>query len=270
MARRDIASARRHWRATLAGLALVSVFSMAIPTAAFGLACHTQKSYFMGTIEDHGATRGAEAKIDYVNESLCTGIDGAHPGTFSSYWVSVVGYSPLDVNADDIYQIGVDECKGTSCGPTSPSGTPYYFWAYGHHASSQCGPEVGPIPHLISGTPSGLRTYTVVPEDGPSGTLTHLNIDGVSKWFQPESTLTSCWAGIGGVQIMNESFDTGTQAGGPTSNYQDFQNPKWYDGSWHTISRAPSTTCDVPPSMSRGCVWSTVTPNTWKSWDTRF
>lgn len=151
-----------------------------------------------------------------------------------------------------------------------PVNTPYYFWAYGRHESAACGPEVGPVPQFISGTPSGLRTYTIVPEAGPGSTFSVLKIDGVTKHQQPQSSLTSCWGSIDGVQIMNESFDTGTQAGGPTSNYQDFQNPKWRDSTWHTISRPPSTICDDPPSPSRRCQWSTVTPNTWKSWDTRF
>jgi hypothetical protein len=247
-------------------VALFSSVSVALPAAVLGFTCSTSNLYFMGTEEYHGTTRGAEVKIAFVNESLCTSPPPI--GTFSSYWVSVVGGG---LSPNNIYQIGVDKCKGGACSGGNPSNTPYYFWAYGHETSATCGPALEPIPHLITGTPSGLRTYTIVPEAGPGGNLTRAKIDGVPKATIAESSLMTCWTGgIIGVQIENELLDSATQGGGPTSNFQDFQTPKWYDSSWHTISRAPGTICDTPPTPARRCQWSTVTPNTWKSWDTRF
>ena len=261
------------WRSTLAALALVGLLSAALPGSVLGLNCASgpQPRYFMGTIEDHSTTKGGEAKIAYVNETLCSPLPSG-TGTFSSYWVALVNYEvdPIDEFGRNIYQIGIDECKGTACVAGAPSNTPYYFWAYGRNTSLSCGPLVDPEPVVIPGTPSGLKLYTIVLVTAGEDHY-DAKIDGSIKNTKAADSLDVCWHGVDGVQILNESFNNGTQAGGPNSNYQDFQNPRWFNGStWQTISRAAGTTCDDPPSASRGCKWSTITPNTWRSWDTRF
>jgi len=252
------------WPSTLVALVVVSALSAALPGSALGLNCGNQTTYFMGTVESHSTTKGGEAKIAYVNEVLCSPVPAGH-GTFSSYWASVFGDDVNDFNGWNIFQIGVDECKAAACPPGNPSNTPYWFWAYGR-MDGPCGTEIGPEPQVISGTPSGLRLYTVVlstvGEDHYDA-----KIDGAVKSTMAADALSLCWNGVDEVVIMNELLDSGTQGGGPSSNFQDFQNPRWYNGStWQTISRTPGTTCDIPPTPARGCKWSTITPNTWRSW----
>lgn len=79
--------------------------------------------HFAGTVEDHtNAVTGGSAKIEYVNEDLCSGtiVDGS----FSSAWASVVGYDPADTHGYDIYQIGYDDCR-SGCAPGSTTNVPY-------------------------------------------------------------------------------------------------------------------------------------------------
>lgn len=262
--RRSAAARLAH--STLVVLAVVGALWLWAPGDALALECGTKARYFQGTIENHGSTRGAQAKIDYVNESVCSPVP-ADQGAFSSYWVAVIGSS----STLNIYQIGVDKCRAAACPPGVPVNTPYYFYAYGRKASTTCGPAVGPEPVQISGTPSGLRTYTIVRGSAPSGFFYYARIDGSTKNYRPESTLATCWGAVDGIQILNETYYSGSQVGGPTSNYQDFQQPKWYNGSlWTTISRPNGSRCDLIASSNTNCRWSVETPNTFKSWDERF
>lgn len=259
------------WHPVVAALSLVGFLAASAPDTTLALSCGTQDRYFQGTVENRASTKGGQAKIAYVNESVCTPVPSGQ-GAFSSYWVAVVGYDSGDPDGLNIYQIGVDKCRAAACPSGNPSNTPYYFYAYGRMDSASCGPAIGPAPVEVSGTPSGLRTYTIVRESAPNGYFYYARIDTATKNFRIEASLSSCWNGVDGVQILNETFYSGTQVGGPTSNYQDFQSPKWFNGNaWSTISRPAGTTCDVPPPTSnQRCKWSTVTPNTWKSWDERF
>ena len=264
------AGGRPLWRPLVTALVLVGA-SVVIPRGAvLAYSCATPDTYFMGTEVKNANVKGSQANIEYVNEQLCSG--GA---SFSAYWTSVIGDDPSDVDGWNIYQIGVDECHLVAvCPINNPWDTPYYFFAYGHMDSTSCGPAVAPSPQEFAGTPSGTRNYKVIREfvSGGGGYWSYaVKLDNQVKDRLAETALTTCWNGVDGVQIMNESFNTATQAGGPNSNYQDFESPRWHNGSaWQVISRPAGTNCDFGPSPSRGCKWSTVTPDTWRSWDTRF
>jgi hypothetical protein len=146
--------------ALILAAALYGGLDLAAPPIASALSCTGASSQaFAGNVDPHtNAVRGAKAAIEYVNEALCTTAGG---DDFSSFWVAVTGNnSPLD-----IYQIGIDKCRGDACAdPDAPVNQPYFLWAYGHHTSASCGAAVGPEPNYLGNATTGTKTYKVVRE----------------------------------------------------------------------------------------------------------
>ena len=77
------------------------------PVAALSCGTNTHQ-WFAGVAQYPSVVKGAKANIEFVDEHLCT-TSGADD--FSSFWASVVG----STSNYDIYQIGVDKCKGLAC-----------------------------------------------------------------------------------------------------------------------------------------------------------
>lgn len=240
------------------------------PVAA--LSCNGGDAHFAGTSDTHtNAVRGGSAKIEFVNEELCTTTGAA---SFSSYWSAVVGFHPDDTLGFNIFQVGVDECRNTACPSGVPTNTPYYFWAYGRMQSAACGVAVVPSPHLApkGNAGSGLLTYTVIRENVPGQGLTYkAKISGQTQAHFPEATLLTCWGGVDAVQIFNEVLDDNDQSGGPNSNRQNFEAPQWHNGaSWAPITRAAGSTCDFVDASTQRCQWASDGSDKWWSWDTRW
>ncbi len=247
---------------------------LSLPATAYALSCAgSTGSHFAGNQSNHtSAVRGAKAQIEYVNESLCTTAGG---NDFSSYWSAVVGYDAGDTGHEDIYQISVDKCVGSlACAPTSPSNKAYYFWAYGRQASSACGADVGPIPNFIANANTSTHTYKVVREYLTGvGFFYNLYIDstGYQTWFKTESSLNDCWHGVDGAQFYNEVLDPHAESGGPTANHQSWNQVYWYTGSaWTAVTGASGSNCQAHDYASQKCVWNSVDPSVWASWDTNY
>lgn len=248
----------------VAGLGLLE---LAHPDPAAALSCGPDGYRAAGTNEIQPTTDGVTAKIEFVNEALCT--TGAN---FSAYWVGIVKASQ---GKNNIFQIGVDKCRLTDCDPDeSPQNAPYYFWAYGHDQSAACGMAAAPTPHSIPGTPtSGLTLYSIYRTTIPGlGTTYVAKKAGATIVQIPQSSIEGCWGGISGSQIVNEIDNANTQGGGPDSNRQNFESAQWHSSTgWHTISRPPGSHCDFEQNLpSQLCQWKADGSNIWYSWDTRW
>jgi len=247
--------------------------SMSRPAPVLALSCSGGSgSLFAGNQSNHtNLVRGAKAKIGYVNEALCTTSGSAD---FSSYWAAVVGYSSSDPHGSNIYQIGIDKCRNGQCPGTSPQNTPYYFWAYGRMASSSCGAEVLPSPHFIANASTAARTYKVVREYlNGAGFFYNLYIDSTiyQGWYKTESALDSCWGGVDGAQFYNEIWDPRAESGGSTSSHQSWSQVYWYTGSaWTSVIGTPGTNCQAHDLAAQHCLWNSVDPSVWASWDTNY
>lgn len=263
---------------SVAALTAVAFAASSAPTrwvarADAALACGANSLHFAVALEEHtNAVRGGSAKIEFINEQLCS---TAGVASFSSYWASVIGISAGGGVTNKIYQIGIDECKGAACPAGNPVNTPYYFYAYGRDASANC-TEIGPEPVAFGGAPgSGLSTFTIqrIPAPG-GGYFYEAKQGGIQRNFRPESNLQTCWGGVDAAEIGNEVLNVKDQNGGPDSNRQNFENPLWHNGSsWMAITRPAGGNCDIlqqPPDLSSGCRWATDGSAKWWSWDTRF
>lgn len=254
---------------TLGFATLAPAVSSAPPTSCGG--AYAYGAHFAGTIDTHtNSVRGAQAGISYVNEALCptSGSDA-----FSSYWVSVVGNDAGDSLGYNIYQVGVDKCKGGACPGSVPVNQSYYFYAYGRMASLACGMAVGPNPVLApkGNAGAGTPTFQVLKELVGGSYFWITRISGSQQSSQPDSNLQTCWLGVDAVQIMNEVWDRNDQSGGSVSSNQSFISPKWNNGTWTAITRVAGTSCDlIDETATQGCTWRSFTPDRWFSWDKRW
>lgn len=228
------------------------------------------RAHFAENKETHtSATFGSSARMEYVDEHLCT-TSGAD--TFSSSWISVVGDDVDDLNGFNIYQVGIDKCLGDLCGPTSPVNQPYAFFAYGR-MEGPCTLKL-PSPEKKTVSISGTRTYSVFIQLAPNGHDYdyHARISGVDVDIRPSTDLSYCWNGVDAAEIANEVWDRNDQSGGPNSNRQNFESPQWRDSStWRSITRSPGFDCDlIEIPLTQKCVWASDGSNVWWSWDTRY
>ena len=227
--------------------------------------------YYAGMSEDHANVRGAQTKIEFFNQGLCTPNDGY--GSFSSNWVAIVGYDPLDVLRFNIYQVGIDKCQDPGC-PRDPP-TPYYFYAYGRMASTTCGQSLAPFPWRAPKGDANTTTYAYrIEKEFPSGEPAAyvLRIGGVEQNRRLTWDIETCWKGVDGAQYANEVFDLGDQSGGTVSNHQSFAENRWKDSAgWHGMNRPYLDPCDTAPGQNdwQRCFVSSTRHDTFYSWDTR-
>jgi hypothetical protein len=227
---------------------------------------------FAGTIETHtNAVRGSSARIEYFNEALCSGL-AAGFGTYSAYWVAVVGQPTAGRN---IYQLGVDKCQGTACPASNPVKTPYYFWAYGRDPGGPCGNAVDPVPVKASLQPpsSGTVLYSIFRQFvSGQGNFYLAKISGQTQVQIDAASLETCWGGVDEAQLLNETLDQGDQSGGIVANAQNWESPLWHNGSaWVPITRPGFATCEAHDRPTMQCRWDAAGAgqNFW-SWDTRY
>lgn len=226
---------------------------------------------FAGNSDTHPNTvRGASARIEFVNQVLCAGL-AANSGSFSSYWVAVFNAAG---QARNIFQVGVDKCRGLACPSGVPVNTPYYFWAYGREPGGPCGNAVSPSPRLASAGLAGAGTplFTVIRQFLPGeGNFYIAKISGATQVEIAATSLETCWGSVDHAQIFNETGDPGDQSGGPVGNKQNFEDPLWHNGSaWQPINRPAGADCDARERASMRCQWAANGSDVWWSWDTRF
>lgn len=244
------------------------------PAEVEAISCGSFSRAFAGTVETHmGAVLGASSRIEYVNEALCTPLPGGQ-GSFSSYWVAVVGNHPNDTVGRNIFQIGVDKCQGSACPAGVPVNDSYYFYAYGRMASSACGNAVDPMPVMA---PKGLASagkplYSIFRQSIPGAGIFYVaKISGSQQTMRSASSLETCWSGVDSAQLLNEVAMPGDQLGGPDDQRQNWEDPLWRNGSvWQAITRQPNSQCDVEERSSDRCRWSASGDPVWWSWDTRY
>ena len=224
---------------------------------------------FVGLIEDHSGLTGARAKIEWASNIapvLCTTAGG---DSFSASWVGIVNYSSVN----NIYQVGIDTCQGSACGPNSgPDDTPYYFVAKGRGYTDACQTAVGPIPvETVQGlATAGSLWYQVYK---PNSTTFQTRIGGADAGVSMSAYWAGvCWTGgVQGAQYLNEVFDIFDQTPGSTSN-----NQFWSDGTWTnssgtlvSINRPYSSSCDVRERTSMSCSVASNLHDSWYTHDTR-
>lgn len=239
--------------------------------AAVECAAFSGHAWFAGVDSVHvNAVRGSKVDIEYVNEELCSTAGG---DDFSSFWTSVIGIDPNDDNGSNIYQIGVDKCRGDACVPGVPVNQSYYFWAYGRMQSTSCGVEVLPIPHDLGDAAAGTKTYKVLKEYTPgAGWFYNVYINTSLKWTVVAGDLEACWGGVDASETMNEVALTSTQSGGSIANKQTYSNAFWHNGTgWNAIiGPVQGGNCTAHQLATMQCKWRTGVPEKWDSWDTRW
>lgn len=237
------------------------------PSPVSALSCGTGNRNFAGNTESHSdAVRGAKAAIEYFNPALCA---TSGTGTFSSYWVGVVG--PY-VNGRNIFQVGIDKCKSDQCVNGAPSNQTYKFWAYGREAGS-CGLAEDPAPHPIGNISSGTLTYKILREYlyGQAYYNLYISTSAVLAWTYTEQALETCWGSVDGAQYLNEALYDGTQVGGQSGNTQTYQSVYWHNGSrWLQVTGTTGAWCDYHEGPGTGCKWHSTDNTLWNVWDTRY
>lgn len=73
------------------------------------------------------------------------------------------------------------------------------------------------------------------------------------------------------VEWQNEMLNTGDQGGGPVSNYQDFGENQYQNGTgWHPMNRTLSAACDANSYVAHWhCKTTATEQDRFKSWDDR-
>lgn len=209
---------------------------------------------------------GTAATIQAVSFALCSGT----ADTFSSAWIAIEGGAvPPGYN---ILQIGYDKCRGGACGPTSPSNTLYYFWAYGRNPGGGCGAEIAPVPvDLGNATAGAMPRFRI--ERAPSTRAYHyeLYIGTTLEAYKYIGDVENCWTG-GSVRssFFNEVYDLGTQSGGRVADQQDFQDVQYKTDTWYLMTRALNASCDFVDRTTQRCHTSSNDSNNYFTYDTRF
>lgn len=247
-----------------------ATFDLARPLPVAALSCvgaGPSGQSFAGNLWTHtNAVNGAKANIEYVNEGLCTTSGGED---FSSFWTAVVG----NPGVNNIYQVGVDKCRGTACPSGVPANQSYYFYAYGRNASTVCGAAVGPRPYLApkGNAGAGTQTYKVIKEYTPgAGWFWNLFIGTARQYTRAASDLDTCWSGVDRADVFNEVWDKNAQSGGSVGNNQLFSGVYWHNGTtWNAILGVGGANCGYRDLSTMRCVWQ-YNVDRWDSWDSRW
>jgi hypothetical protein len=209
---------------------------------------------------------GTAATIQAVSFALCSGTND----TFSSAWIAIEGGAvPPGFN---ILQIGYDKCRGGACGPTSPTNTLYYFWAYGRNPGGSCGAEIAPVPVDLGNASAGAMPRFKI-ERAPSSRAYHyeLYIGATLEAYVFIGDVENCWTG-GSVRssFFNEVYDLGTQSGGRVGDQQDFQDVQYKTDTWYLMTRALNASCDYVDRTTQRCHTGSSDSNNYFTYDTRF
>jgi hypothetical protein len=251
------------WFPRLLGIASAAalLFSLLLPSGALawsaGCDGHATIFAFAGEEEHHAGTIGAQASVETVNEGLCAPTDGF--GSSSSSWVALVGAYLGSGSENDIYQVGIDKCQDPGC-PRDPP-TTYYFYAYGHHASTACGAEKLPVAvKAPKGDATAYSHVMKVDKVFVSGGANEyrLYVDGAEQNRVLATQLETCWNGVGASEYADEVHDPGDQAGGCISSCvehaQNFAYVQYRDGlGWHSMNRPFGQVCDVHDLSTMNC-----------------
>ena len=238
----------------------LTLLGLAVPGTALAASCSTNAYAFEGNYKATTNIDGASARIEYVNEALCTGFDPALHASFSSSWVGIEAPS----GANSLFQVGYDKCRGSPPG-CAQANLSYFFWAEGWEASQTCGPASPPYPHKApkGNATGGLHLFTVV----KSGSNVVLKIDGDVQHTRSWSIVTNCWGSVGDAAWVNEVINFGDQSGGPNSDRQNWEDVQYHKTSWQEHS---GTSCNVNGWPHQQCDWDSSPPDKFWTWDTRY
>lgn len=223
---------------------------------------------FVGLVEDHAGLLGARAKIEWstlIDPVLCTTSGG---DSYSSSWVGIVNYS----SGNNIYQVGIDKCQGTQCGPDSgPDNTAYYFVAKGRGYSPVCGTAVAPTPVETSQglASAGSLWYQVYKSNS---TTFQTRIGGATAGDSMSTYWTGqCWGGVEAAQYLNEVWDIFDQTPGRSADNQFWSSATWTNssGTLTSINRPFSSGCDDDTRSSMACGVASNLHDAWYTSDTR-
>lgn len=250
---------RRNSRiALLAGSLVVGVSAAAttIPPPVWAANCSGFNVDFAGItkfVPAGGRMYGSQAIIELYDHDVCS----TGTGGFSADWVAVV----RPTNANNIIQIGYDDCTINACIPGVPSNQPYYFWAHGHMAGA-CGTELPPIVQDLGDAAGATHTFTVEHIDLPTLDQYVVKLDGVQK--NGIGDPTACWGGVPTrADIFSEVGDDASQQGGDAADKQGFTESRYKDASyWRQWDRALNSPCSVNDRLATTTVCNTSSYST--------
>ncbi len=182
----------------------------------------------------HGATVGAEARIESNVPLLCTGPNQGYSGSFTYVAAEISG------GTLSIVQIGVGKCNAPYNWCT---GSYRIFYAWGRDSSTgTCTSDRGPAGQDLGPAPSGVHTYTVY----RTTTQVVFKVDGAIVETVPIANV-SCWNGDN-FSATGEVTDYSDQLGGSAANHQNITAMKFQTsvgGTW-TSTSVISCASDIP------------------------
>lgn len=226
---------------------------------------------FVGLAEYHppADVAGLRVKLEYQDPTLCTTPGAA---SFSSAWIGIEGQDPNDPGYN-IFQIGIDTCQNAACPSGATNGVPYYFWAYGHMASSNCGSAVAPVAHKapMGNAANASYWFQIVRVDDPVYPYYSARIAGSTQVTKQVADIGPCWNGVDTAAYLDEVWDIFDQTPGSVSNSQFWSTATWDDGSGviHAVNRPYSASCDVDDRTSQSCHVASNLHDSFYVYDTR-
>jgi hypothetical protein len=210
---------------------------------------------------------GVYSEIQYVNKGLCFQGPGPTVDSWSLSWVSLDGpQSPL-IAGVDILQGGYAKCPDPLVGSCPYNNGATYYWVYYGHEVGPCGAAFNTGFIKIANATSGTHFFQV----SKVGSQYNFYVDEVLKYHRSLADIQTCWPGVAAAEWQNEMLNDGDQGGGPLSNYQDFGENQYQNGSgWHPANRTLISACDANSNPANWyCTTSSTEQDRFKSWDNR-
>jgi hypothetical protein len=224
---------------------------------------------FLGNGKSASGLIGVYSEIQFAQKSLCLQGPPGNPiyNSWALSWVSIDGPQTASTPGIDIFQGGYAKCPTTSVGSCPYNSGNSYTWYYYAHEEGACGTAFNTGIKKVANVSSGTHFFQV----SKVGNQYNFYVDEVLKYHRSLADIETCWPGVSVVEWQNEMLNPGDQGGGPLSNYQDFGENQYQNGSgWHAMNRTLSAACDANSYPAHWhCKTTSTEQDRFKSWDDR-
>lgn len=262
----------RVWVASAIASALLALPSIQ-PVVAWTAVCQSTQiptpNLFLGNGKSASGLIGVYSEIQFAQKSLCLQGPPGNPiyNSWALSWVSIDGPQTASTPGIDIFQGGYAKCPTTSVGSCPYNSGNSYTWYYYAHEEGACGTAFNTGIKKVANVSSGTHFFQV----SKVGNQYNFYVDEVLKYHRSLADIETCWPGVSVVEWQNEMLNPGDQGGGPLSNYQDFGENQYQNGSgWHAMNRTLSAACDANSYPAHWhCKTTSTEQDRFKSWDDR-
>jgi hypothetical protein len=226
-------------------------------------------NYYAGMGVSPSSIQGVSAQIEWFNTSLCIQDPDTPDWSWSLSWIGLIG--PDDPNQDgfDIFQGGFGKCVPSGVGSCPGNAGISYHWWFWEYEAGACGNAQNSTFRKANKGNASAGTYLYKIDHRPASSRYSFSIDGTDQTFITESTVSTCWGGVSGAQIMNEMLDYRDQDAGTVGNHQEFSAVKYQNGSgFHSVNWAPGS-CDANSQPSNWACNTSAASDRITTWDFR-